>query len=50
MRFAVQIWGTDLDAIKAYARDAEAMGYDALRYGDGLCGLGRTRVGRCWRR
>ena len=36
MRFAVQIWGTDLDAVKAYARDAEAMGYDALRYGDGL--------------
>ena len=36
MRLAVQIWGTDLDAVKAYARDAEAMGYDALRYGDGL--------------
>jgi hypothetical protein len=36
MRFAVQIWGTDLDAVKAYARDAEAMEYDALRYGDGL--------------
>ena len=36
MRFAVQTWGTDLDAVKAYARDAEAMGYDALWYGDGL--------------
>jgi len=36
MRFAVQTWGTDLDAVKAYARDAEAMGYHALWYGDGL--------------
>jgi hypothetical protein len=36
MRFAVQTWETDLDTVKAYAREAEAMGYDALRYGDGL--------------
>jgi len=36
MRFAVQTWSTDLDAVKAYARDAEAMGYEALWYGDGL--------------
>jgi alkanesulfonate monooxygenase SsuD/methylene tetrahydromethanopterin reductase-like flavin-dependent oxidoreductase (luciferase family) len=36
MRFAVQTWGTDLEAVKAYAGEAEALGYDALWYGDGL--------------
>ncbi len=36
MRCAVQTWGTDLDAVKAYAGEAEALGYDALWYGDGL--------------
>ena len=36
VRFAVQTWGTDLGAVKAYAADAEELGYDALWYGDGL--------------
>ncbi|MGH7428325.1 MAG: LLM class flavin-dependent oxidoreductase [Candidatus Methylomirabilaceae bacterium] len=36
MRFAVQTWGTDLEAVKAYAGEAEALGYDAFWYGDGL--------------
>ncbi len=36
VRFAVQTWGTDLGGVKAYAGEAEVLGYDALWYGDGL--------------
>jgi alkanesulfonate monooxygenase SsuD/methylene tetrahydromethanopterin reductase-like flavin-dependent oxidoreductase (luciferase family) len=36
LTLGVQTWGTDLAALRAYWRAAEALGYDRVVYGDGL--------------
>lgn len=36
VRFGVQLWGTDFDTLLNYALECERLGYDSLRYGDGL--------------